>query len=235
VAAERSRALAGLMALPPVTVPARESDDAFVLWVDDQPYVCPWQTRLRSWVALEDLRDTLPDPLLDALVSRTELDRAEHDFARWRAARPEARPQILTQTWEVPLRWFVPFAAHERELLLDDGERRLAYRTPMVEARRRMARALKALRDTFEDGPLIQDSEDLGRWLEEFHPRSHVELDYGGLVWLVPRDELVADCSAADVHEALQALQSGDPQAAGEAYRRLVTRWRAVQAYERAS
>lgn len=58
----------------------------------------------------------------------------------------------------------------------------LRYRTPMVQARRRLARALKTLRDSVDEGPLTEGLVDVGRWLEEFHPRALVELDYAGLV-----------------------------------------------------
>ncbi len=69
----------------------------------------------------------------------------------------------------------------------------------------------------------------VGRWLEEFHPRSLVELDYGGLVHALPAGDLAEDHSAADAAEALAALRDGDGEAAGEAYERLVDRWRAVR------
>ena len=49
-------------------------------------------------------------------------------------------------------------------------------------ARRRVARALQVLRKALPDGPTVPSVEALGRWLEEFHPRSLVELDYLGLV-----------------------------------------------------
>ena len=70
---------------------------------------------------------------------------------------------------------------------------------------------------------------DVGRWLEEFHPRSLVELDYGGLVHALPAGELEDDHSAADVAEGIDALRRGDGAAAGEAYARLVERWRSVR------
>ncbi|KAF4405155.1 MULTISPECIES: hypothetical protein [Streptomyces] len=109
------------------------------------------------------------------------------------------------------------------------GEPVLRYRTPMVEARRRVARGLKVLRDALEESPLIDGLENVGRWLEEFHPRSLVELDYGGLVHTLGHDQLSEDHSAADVAEGLEALRGGDPAKAGEVYQRLVERWRAVR------
>lgn len=79
------------------------------------------------------------------------------------------------------------------------------------------------------EGPLIDGLMDVGRWLEEFHPRSLVELDYGGLVHVVPAGTLEDDHSAADVAEGIAALRRGDGAGAGEAYARLVERWRSVR------
>ena len=105
----------------------------------------------------------------------------------------------------------------------------LRYQTPMVQARRRVARGLRALKDAIDDGPLIDGLVDVGRWLEEFHPRSLVELDYGGLVHTLPAGDLEDDHSAADVAEGVEALRHGDGTAAGAAYARLVERWRSVR------
>jgi hypothetical protein len=80
-----------------------------------------------------------------------------------------------------------------------------------------------------DEGPLIDGLVDVGRWLEEFHPRSLVELDYGGLVHALPAGELEGDHSAADVAEGIEALRRGDGTTAGAAYGRLVERWRSVR------
>lgn len=228
---ELRRSLADLVATPPVAVPVHESGDAFVLEVDGDVRVCPWRTRLRGWQALDGLAEELPPPVLDAVLPPVVRRQAAQDYERWLARNPDARPWIRTATWQVPLNWFV---------LVSDDERRydkgtadvppvLRYRTPMVQARRRVARALRTLRDTVEEGPLVDGVLDVGRWLEEFHPRSLVELDYGGLVHVLPAGELEDDHSAADVAAGIEALRRGDGVAAGEAYGRLVERWRAVR------
>jgi hypothetical protein len=103
----------------------------------------------------------------------------------------------------------------------------------MSRARRRTARALSVLR-RLEDGSAAAGVEDLGRWLEEFHPRSLVELDYGGLVHLLDDEALAEDASAADVAEALAALAQGDSERAGSAYARVTARMGRMQAVERA-
>jgi hypothetical protein len=130
------------------------------------------------------------------------------------------------------VRWFVLFADEEREHTradADGGAPVLRYRTPMVQARRRLARALKTLRESVDEGPLTEGLVDVGRWLEEFHPRALVELDYGGLVHALSAKQLAEDRSALDVAEGIAALQAGDSEGAGEAYGRLAERWRAVR------
>ncbi|MEU2435280.1 hypothetical protein ACFY9A_35035 [Streptomyces rubradiris] len=228
---ELRRSLADLVATPPIAVPVHESGDAFVLEVDGIVCVCPWRTRLRGWQALDGLAEELPPPVLDAVLPPVVRRQAAQDYERWLARNPDARPWIRTATWQVPLNWFVLVSDEERRY--DKGTADvppvLRYRTPMVQARRRVARALRTLRDTVEEGPLIDGVTDVGRWLEEFHPRSLVELDYGGLVHVLPAGELEGDHSAADVAAGIEALRRGDGVAAGEAYGRLVERWRAVR------
>lgn len=110
--------------------------------------------------------------------------------------------------------------------------RSLVYRTAMAKARRRVARALQVLRKTLPDGPTVPSVEALGRWLEEFHPRSLVELDYLGLVDLCAEATLRTDDSAGDVAEALAALHRGDTKLAASAYDRVTERWRIAYAAE---
>ncbi|MER6290403.1 hypothetical protein [Streptomyces sviceus] len=228
---ELRRSLADLLPTPPVPVPVHESSDAFVLDVDGVVCVCPWRTRLRGWLALEELGEELPAPVLDAVLPEVVRRQTAQDYERWLARNPDARPWIRTATWQVPLNWFVLVSDEERRFDKGSGEipPMLRYRTPMVQARRRVARALRALKDAIDEGPLIDGLIDVGRWLEEFHPRSLVELDYGGLVHVLPPGELEDDHSAADVAEGIEALRHGDGAAAGEAYGRLVERWRAVR------
>nr|WP_196790125.1 hypothetical protein [Streptomyces caniscabiei] len=233
---ELRRSLADLLPTPPMPVPVHESDDAFVLEVDGVVCVCPWRTRLRGWQALGDLAEELPAPVLDAVLPPLVRHQASQDYERWMAGNPDARPWIRTATWQVPLNWFVLVSDEERTYEKGSGEKGsgeispvLRYRTPMVQARRRVARGLRTLREAIDEGPLVDGLIDVGRWLEEFHPRSLVELDYGGLVHVLPADELDGDHSAADVAEGIEALRGGDGLAAGEAYGRLVERWRAVR------
>ncbi|MGW0536912.1 hypothetical protein [Streptomyces sp. NPDC003032] len=226
---ELRRSLADLVPTPPVPVPVHESSDAFVLETDGVLCVCPWRTRLRGWQAMGELAGQLPTPVLDAVLPPVLRRQTAADYEQWLARNPDARPWIRTSTWQVPLHWFVLVSDEERSYGRDEKPPVLRYRTPMVQARRRVARALKTLRDALDEAPLIEGLVDVGRWLEEFHPRSLVELDYGGLVHAVAADELDGDHSAADVAEGIEALRDGDGEGAGEAYARLVERWRAVR------
>ncbi|MER0245809.1 hypothetical protein AAHZ94_28310 [Streptomyces sp. HSW2009] len=232
---ELRRSLADLLPVPPVPVPVHESDDAFVAAVDGVTCICPWRTRLRGWIALEEVAEHLPAPLIDAALPPVVRRQAVADFERWLERNPDARPWIRSATWHVPVRWFVLFADAEREYAKGEDGLVLRYRTPMVEARRRVARGLKALKEALDEGPLIDGLVDVGRWLEEFHPRSLVELDYGGLVHALPEEQLAEDHSAADVAEGLAALRDGDGTRAGVAYERLTERWSAVRDRQRSS
>ncbi|MCX4675532.1 hypothetical protein OG413_09435 [Streptomyces sp. NBC_01433] len=237
---ELRRSLADLVPTPPVGVPVHESGDAFVAELDGVVCVCPWRTRLRGWLALEELGGMFPATVLDAVLPPVVRGQALADHERWQKRNPDARPWIRSTVWHIPVRWFVLFSDEEREYGAaagddggaaggDGGPSVLRYRTPMVQARRRLARALKTLRESVDDGPLSEGLVDVGRWLEEFHPRALVELDYGGLVHALPAEHLAADRSAADVAEGLAALRDGDSDGAGVAYARLAERWRAVK------
>jgi hypothetical protein len=240
-AQEQRVALEGILATPPEPAPPHESEDAFVAEIDGIPVVCPRQTRLRCWSALAEMRREFPPVVLDAFWPRVVLAQAEADHERWRAENPDVQPHIHSSTWHVPMRWFVLFSQDERVLVAPPGsdganaDWELYYRTPMVQARRRVARALRVLRDTLEEGALITGLEQTGRWLEEFHPRAMVELDFGGLVRLIPSDDLAEERTAEHVAEGLTALAAGDGARASEAYRRITERWSAVRALEHAS
>ena len=270
--AEQAEALARLIATPPVAAPAQESGHAYVRWADGVTYICPWQTRLRSWLALSTLRGTAR-PLLGTAFPAGQADAALRDFARWQGQAASLRVFIQASTWSVPTAWFVPFAPEERRLVLGGAgdpdprgpataaaTRTLSYTTAMAQARRRVARALNAVQGSGGDalsgqtgrpagrrGPGRRDGGRLGswpagteiaqvgRWLEEFHPHSVLELDYGGLVHLLDDEALRADQSVAEVSAAISASREGQPDLAAVLYQRLRGRWRALESLEAAN
>jgi hypothetical protein len=271
--AEQAESLSRLIATPPIAAPRRESGHAYVRWADGVTYICPWQTRLRSWLELARLRSAAR-PLLATAFAAGQADKALRDFACWQGQTSSLRVFIQSCTWAVPPGWFVPFAPEERWLVLGGaGEadvagpataaatRTLIYATAMSQARRRVARALNALRRTSGDaltsppgapggrgdasepssrddlGPWQATVEiaQIGRWLEEFHPHSVVELDYGGLVHLLDDESLRSDQSVAEVSAAISASREGQQDLAGVLYQRLRSRWQALESLEAAN
>jgi len=247
---EHDVALVAAMAAPPRTT-LNVDEQAYVRHLDGLTYVCPWRLQLRAWEALEEFRALLPDELADAFLPRAVVDQAEEQHDRWLAAHPDTKIGIRSSTWSVPLPWFVLFESEERRLVL--GERRaageqppgglaqtgldraLVYLTAMSRARRRAAKALHVVRRAFEDGPAVEALEEIGRWLEDFHPHSLVELDYGGLVHLLDDETLSADDSVGDLSRSLEELGKGDGDAAIARYESVLTRWRAMAALEHAN
>jgi hypothetical protein len=256
--AEQAEALGRLIALPPIAAPAAESEHAYVRWADGVTYICPWQTRLRSWLALTRLR-AVSAPLLAAAFAPAEVARASRDFGRWQGRVSSLRVFIQACTWSVPPAWFVPFAPEEKWLVLGpaaepgargpataSATRTLIYATAMPQARRRLAGALGAVHRAQAAGlaglpaglgpaQAYPELAEIGRWLEEFHPHSLVELDYGGLVHLLDDASLRADQSVAEVAVAIRALGDGEAELTGAMHKRLRSRWQALEVLEPAN
>jgi len=235
LAAEQAAALGRALATPPKGAPDDDATDAYVIVDGSAVLACPVQERVRCWLALRELCEGLPDSVADVFAPAALTTQAELDFAVWQASHSSTTVRILTSTWHIPARWFVPFHSTERMLQLDSGTRSLIYRTPMVEARRRVARTARMLRQAQIDGTVLESIDHLGRWLENFHPHGLVELDYGGLVQCVADDDLLADDSPGDIAAAVAAIADGDTAGASLAYQRVITRWERIQAREHAS
>ena len=258
LAAEQAESLARAIASPPRPAPEQESDHAYVRWSEGVTYICPWQTRLRSWLVLSRLRTAAPS-LTRVAFSTHHADAAVRDFARWRSQEYSPRVYIQASTWSVPFAWFVPFAADERWLVLGAssepgeggsrataaGTRTLVYATAMSQARVRVAKALAVIRPARspraaapwggDPASLLAELREVGAWLEEFHPHSLVELDYGGLVHLLDDGALCSDQSVAEVSASVSAVAAGEVEFATAMYQRFVRRWRALEALEQAS
>jgi hypothetical protein len=248
MAAEHEASLTAALAVPPrleINIP----EHAYVRHLDGLTYVCPWRLQRRVWDALEDFRSRLPDELAEAFYPSSVLAEAELRHEDWVGAHPDERVGILSSTWTVPLPWFVLFEQDERRLVLGERhpagppgapaktglDRALVYLTAMSRARRRAARALHVVQRTLGEGGAVDALDEIGRWLEEFHPHALVELDYGGLVHLLDDEALSADSSVGEIAASLEHLSKGDVSAAGDLYEGVVNRWRAVAALERAN
>jgi hypothetical protein len=213
-------------------------DDAYVLEWGDQTLICPWNLRVRVAEAALAARDGVPPVLADAFVPPVLAGLAQSVVADWHSAARVStsgagRQHEQVATWSVPLRWFVLVSQEERELSLEPGRRVLRFRTEISKARRRAHKALSVLRRTLGDVPISDAVEESARWLEEFHSRSIVELDYGGLVEMLSDEVLREDDSALLVAAGIEALANGDAAAATVAYEKLVDRWRGIQLLER--
>jgi hypothetical protein len=246
MALEHERALTALLAVPPRTDLGDAEGHAYVRHLDGLTYVCPWWLQVRAWQALDEFRSLLPDELIEAFLPMTAVLAAEVEHDTWSATHPDVVVGIRSSTWSVPLPWFVLFEAEERRLVL--GERRaagapthtgldraLVYLTAMSRARRRAARALHVVRRTFDEGPAVDALDEIGRWLEDFHPHSLVELDYGGLVHLLDDEALAGDDSVAEIATSLEHLGNGDADSAARLYEGVLGRWRTIAALEHAN
>lgn len=213
-------------------------DEAYVITDEGATLICPWNLQIQVARAALSARDGVPPTIADAFVPPALVGASEQAVADWRSAGrglDAAGPRLheFSSGWAVPLRWFAFVEYDERRVSLTPGDRFLRYRTSMARARRRAHRALAALRRALPDAPMTEAVEAGARWLEEFHPRSVVELDYGGLAYLMPDRELLDDDSPRLVADALVALGRHDLTEAGRRYEELVERWRKVQLYER--
>ena len=213
-------------------------DEAYVMETDETLLVCPWNLRIRVAEAALTARDGVPSVLADAFVPPAFAGLARTIVEDWRSGAkvlerglPRVHEQVAT--WGVPLRWFVFVDLSERELSLRAGRRVLRYRTEIAKARRRAHRAHSVLRRTLGEAPITLAVEETARWLEEFHARSIVELDYGGLVNLLSDEALTDDDSPGLVAAGLAAVGRGEADSATASYERLVERWRAIQLLER--
>jgi hypothetical protein len=243
LAEEQGAALRGLVAVPPIAVPEIEVRAACVLPnAEGEPLVCPWQARLRSWLALTELRAVHGDGGVRLFWPQGVLERTDREYERWWAEDPEALPHILTASWQVPIRWLVLFGLEDA--VVGEGPT-LHFRTAMSQSRKRCARALRVLKRALGAGPLVDAVETLGMWLEEFHPLSVVELDYGGLMGLLVAqgalgaeervDGIALDCSVRYVADGLAALAQGDDTGVTAAYLRYRSKWDSVRVLARAN
>lgn len=228
-------------------------DEAYVLTDGEATLVCPWDLRIQVAHGALNAREGLPEDIADAFVPPALTTVAETAVAEWKAAADPLGEAVRTSTratgsplthdqllheqisgWAVPARWFAFFEYDERRVTLSPPGRFLRYRTPIARARRRAHRALAVLRRAIgERAPITTAVEGDVRWLEEFHPRSVVELDYGRLALLMGDRELLDDDSPQLVADTMAALGRHDPSAASELYTRLLDRWRTVQMRER--
>ncbi len=138
------------------------------LLVDEQPFVCPLDDRLRVWAAVESFADDVPEPLLSAFLPGQAAGRALADFAGWRR---REQPAAADPDGDLARPGRVVHDLHRRRARGRQRRRRGDGPVPttMGQTRRRVARALDVVRRSLGEGPVSGEVEDLARWLEEFH------------------------------------------------------------------
>ncbi|MEI8120035.1 MAG: hypothetical protein WCG68_04020 [Actinomycetes bacterium] len=218
--------------------PAGRPDGVHILDIEGERYVAPWSTATRCWAALDNFKDSLPSSVVPYFVSPAMEDviTAGVDLL------DDKVPHILNETWVIPPRWFLLFMPEERTRGENkDGLFTIA-RATIANAKARAEVAHTTVVNAFGEGPVEQDLENLLAWLEMFHPKSYVELDYGGLAQYLNKalrdnneDGLLSDTSIEDVLHSLSGLAAADGLMAGQGYERLMSRWRRVQALESAN
>jgi hypothetical protein len=202
------------------------------------PLVCPLELRARSAAALVSFLGDA-HPALRATVLAAGGLSAEAVRSRTSAALAEldnAAVHVLSTTWTVPLPWFALVDPAERKLELgsgrDDPARELSWRAAMPDVQRRVADALELVENTLGDSGPTRILSETARWLENFHPASAIELDYGGLVQLISDPILESDTSAEEVHGILDAMRDGNVEELAELFRDLREYWSELAARE---
>lgn len=218
--------------------PAGRPDGVHIIDIDGERYVAPWSTATRCWAALDNFKDSLPSTVVPYFVSPAMEDviTAGVDLLE------DKVPHILNETWVIPPRWFLLFMPEERTRGENKDGLFTKARTTVAHAKARAEVAHQTVVAAFGEGPVEQDLENLIAWLEMFHTKSYVELDYGGLALYLDKalrdnneDGLLADTSIEDVLHSLSGLAASDGLMAGQGYERLMSRWRRVQALESAN
>lgn len=235
--AEQRESLGRLLVSPPRVAPVKESGHAYLRMVENRLYVCPWQTRLRSWRAYGEFSSTVPFAVSESFVPAPEADRVEEAYRSWLDSGAVARPGILSSNWTIPTPWFVPFEDDDRCLVLSGQDpRTLLYLTWYSPALRRLEHTTAVLREHIGAGAASGGIERVKDWLTSTaHPEALVELDYGGLPYLLSDDHLNADRSVAEVSGVVAALSEGEAGRVRELRERLLGRWRSVRALQHAN
>jgi hypothetical protein len=107
----------------------------------------------------------------------------------------------------------------------------MGYRASTRRAMRRAEDAIPVLRRS-DLGPIGELLLDLHQWMAVFDARSVIELDYGELCDFMTWDELDDDHSAADLREALDALERHEYGQSADVYQGVLTRWAEVRSRE---
>ena len=254
---------------------------------DGRLRVCPIEMSWRSLLALEEFQTDIVPSVLPAFLPASVVDAASISLTQLVSERSSLTgPHVRSCRWSVPLPWLAVFQPSHRHVEAShspahpptavghqepeaDVERlrpsvqpapSSRYLAPMADARRCVARALASVRVADTSLLPLAELEELGRWLEEFHARSYVELDYSGLgLGLVTRagpgpaastvaavpvgpaesehatGESTVEDSVAEVSRGLGELRAGNVEAGVSRLSSVRDRWDEIRAHEHAS
>ena len=104
---EQNRALKRAIVTEP---PALKPDGAHILEHDGKKYVAPWSTAARCWAALDDFKSSLPQSVIKYFLPQNveEALNINSDVIEDKVS------HIITQTWNIPPRWFSLFEPSDR-------------------------------------------------------------------------------------------------------------------------
>ena len=193
--------------------------------------VCPLDTRPRAGAALLAFL-TVELPVLPAAALPVPAREARREAEAAVAELGDGAAHVVSSSWTVPLPWFA--LVHQDERRVAFSPRRVWWQVPVQDALRRAARAEEVLRAGLGDGGPAEILSETAAWLQRFDRDSVLELDYGGLVELLTDAALRSDTCAAQVHAAIEALRTGDGEAAAAGYERLREFLSATSGRERA-
>lgn len=204
-------------------------DDAFVIDVDGDRFVCPRYPRLRMLEGLLAFRNSYDRSTASTLVPESVAERAAAELERIQQRHPGVRSHILTSPFSVPLRWFAAFDPSERLLVTEQGQLGIKYRTRLADARSRLERVIEVLSEAGFDDGMVEPVSDVVDWLRPFPRDSVLELDYAGVASLFSDADLTLDETAAEVAASIDALERGAYEEAGEHYAAAAGRWARAQ------
>ncbi|MGO3151695.1 MAG: hypothetical protein ACTIJJ_03615 [Galactobacter sp.] len=203
---------------------ARTPDGTASFW-------CPDQLPLRAGSSAGILEENIPTVLTEAILPDAAVEAHAERLQEQGMWLDDELVFTQEAVWGIPLAWFSLFDEDE-PVEIDDVDELLTsarIHTTLTLALERAHRTATLLAQAADELPLVDELVNLMDWLEDFHPDSMVELDYGLLARLVWPDE-----SVGDLHAGVEALAEGDVTTAAAAHHRLVRRWASIRMLGRA-
>lgn len=201
-------------------------DDAFKAEWNGVTLLCPRTGRLRMLEGILAFNNAHPG---GSLLPQTAVQRASDELAVLKSHNSPTRSHILTSSWHVPPRWFAAFDPEDRDLYNVGDDVSMRYRTDLALAIERISRAVDVIDQAGFDDSIVEQVEDLERWLKDFPEGSMLELDYSSVAELFSAVDLAFDDSVAQVRDSLDALENLDYEVAGEKYAAVASRWARAQ------